>query len=285
MTGFGEGVQHSERGTVSVELRSVNNRYLKINSKLPESHAKFEADIERSIRENVSRGTVSLTLRVHYTAGVQSHRINTPLLESYLSQLRPIVTDPSPLLGSLLLLPGVVEDSIDSDDSELDGPAILEALSRALSHFDGMREREGAAMREELIGHCDAIDRLVESVADRAPLATTAFRDRLVERVNDLLKQQGVTVTPGDLIREVSIYAERSDVAEELARLRSHVGQFRSTMNKSEACGRKLDFLSQEMFRECNTLGSKSGDPLISEAALELKSIVERIREMIANVE
>ncbi len=285
MTGFGEGIQHSERGTVSVELRSVNNRYLKINSKLPDSHAKYEADIERSIRENVTRGTVSVTLRVHYTAGVQSHRINTPLLESYLAQLRPIVSDPSSLIGSLLLLPGVVEESIDSDDADLDSTAISSALATALSSFDGMRQREGAAMKGDLVGHCDAIDRLVDSVADRVPVATAAFRDRLAERVNDLLKQHGVTVTPADLIREVSIYAERSDVAEELARLRSHVVQFRSTMNKSEACGRKLDFLSQEMFRECNTLGSKSGDPQISEASLELKSIVERIREMIANVE
>jgi uncharacterized protein (TIGR00255 family) len=285
MTGYGEGLHHAERGAVSIELRSVNNRYLKINTRLPETHAKLEPEIERTIRENVTRGTVNVTVRVQHLAGTQSRRINTSLLASYLEQLQGVVADVTPLMASLLLLPGVVEDSLDHDDADLDAPAVQEALASALRQFSAMREREGLAMKEELLGHLDAIDQLAGRVAERVPLAAAAFRDRLLDRVGDLLKQHGVSVSPGDLIREVSIFAERSDVAEELARLRSHVVQFRSTMDKPEPCGRKLDFLSQEMFRESNTLGSKSGDGAISEAALELKSIVERIREMIANVE
>jgi uncharacterized protein (TIGR00255 family) len=291
MTGFGEGSHHADRGTVLVEVRSVNNRYLKINTKLPDSHSKFEADVERIVRDSVVRGTVSLSIRLP-TSGNQHGRINLNVLQSYLDQLSPFASHPT-ILSSILLLPGVVDDSRAIVDVDLDASLIEKALRDALTNLDSMRLREGAAMKAELLRHCEAIDRLAAEIDERIPIATNAFRDRLVERVRDLLGTQGaahgltqqVTVSPADLIREVSIYAERSDVAEELARLRSHVLQFRATMDLPEACGRKLDFLTQEMFRECNTLGSKSADPPISQRAIELKSIVERLREMIANVE
>jgi uncharacterized protein (TIGR00255 family) len=285
MTGFGEGTDASSRANITVELRSVNNRYLKISTKIPESHARAEVEIDRLVREKVSRGTVSVTVRLAARAENQAGRINIELVRSYLEQLAPLGADASSLVPSILLLPGVVQESQVREDAEADLPAIERALSLALVGFDEMRLREGASMKEDLSGHCDAIEQLAAVVNQRAPLAATAFRDRLLERVKDLISHHGVSVSPADLIREVSIHAERSDVAEEVARLRSHVAQFRVTMDAAEACGRKLDFLTQEMFRECNTLGSKSADPEISHAALELKSIVERMKEMIANVE
>ena len=285
MTGFGEGSTQNSRIVATVEIRSVNNRYLKISTKIPDSHAKLEPDLERIVRDKLSRGTVSLTVRIVYLAGVQNYRINEGVVEGYLAQLRPFTDDPKQLLSAVLSLPGSVVESMPDDEADLDAPLIIEALNQAIASLEEMRLREGKSMHQDLESHCQQIGQFTERIAERAPMVSTAYRDRLADRVSELLKTHGLTLQPGDLIREVSIYADRIDIAEEMARLRSHVEQFRSLMAGPEACGRKLDFLGQEMFRECNTMGAKSGDVQVSSLVVELKSVVERIREMIANVE
>lgn len=285
MTGFGEGITQNSRIVATVEIRSVNNRYLKVSTKIPDSHAKLEPDLERIVRDKLSRGTVSMTIRIVYLAGVQSYRLNDTVIESYLAQLKTFTNTPKDLLSAILSLPGAIVESMPDDEADQDAPLIEEALRKAIESLEEMRLREGKAMHFELESHCQQICQLTEKIAERAPQVSVAYRDRLADRVNELLKTHGLTIQPSDLIREVSIYADRIDIAEEMARLRSHIEQFRSLMAGPEACGRKLDFLGQEMFRECNTMGAKSGDVQVSSLVVELKSIVERIREMIANVE
>jgi uncharacterized protein (TIGR00255 family) len=285
MTGFGEGAAQNSRVVATVEIRSVNNRYLKVTTKIPDSHAKLEPELERIVRDQLSRGTVSITIRIVYLAGMQSYRLNEEVIEGFLSQLRSFTNNPKEMLPAILSLPGAVVESMPDDEADLDAPLIEEALRQAIASLEEMRLREGKSMNQDLESHCQRIEEFTDRIAERFPFVSNSYRDRLADRVNELLKTHGLTLQPGDLIREVSIYADRIDIAEEMARLRSHVAQFRALMAGPEACGRKLDFLGQEMFRECNTMGAKSGDVQVSSLVVELKSVVERIREMIANVE
>lgn len=285
MTGFGQATSQALRLAVAVEIKSVNNRYLKVLVKLPDSHSTLEPLIERVVRERLTRGTVTVFIRLSFLAGAQPYRINEPVVRGYLAQLEAMGGRSESLLPAVLALPGSVDDGHLGDDVEEDWKTVQAALEAALQSLEQMRIAEGLAMQRELHAHLVVIRALVDRIAERSPISVEAYRDRLVDRVNDLLATQGVTVAFADLVREVSIFAERSDISEEIARLRSHVAQFDALMTGPDACGRKLDFLGQEMFRECNTMGAKSGDVDISSWVVELKSIVERIREMIANVE
>lgn len=285
MTGFGEASHRDDRVVVSVDIRSVNNRYLKVNVKLPETHLRLESDAERQVRDRLTRGTVSVAVNVLHLAGIETHRLNLPVVEGYLRQLSHLASDPRSLLGAILTLPGAVEETLPARDVEKDGAVITAVLAHAIDDMEGMRLREGEAMKLELEKHCTTIKALATQIGELASAATEGYRDRLIERVNDLLAQRGVTVSAGDVVREVAIFADRTDISEEISRLKSHVEQFRRLMDGPEACGRKLDFLGQEMFRECNTMGAKSGDSRISVCVVDLKSTVERVREMIANVE
>ncbi len=158
-------------------------------------------------------------------------------------------------------------------------------LEQALARLQAMRQEEGRAMARELLGLRDAIARHLDAIRRLTPEVTTVYRNRLLERVRNLLAEVDVSVSPDDLIREVSIFAERSDIAEEVVRLESHLGQFHDIVNEPESAGRKLEFLTQEMFRETNTIGSKASDVEISRQVVEIKGILEKIREMVQNVE
>ena len=285
MTGFGAGALQTERLAVSVEVKSVNNRYLKVLVRTPESHAALETPIERRIRESLSRGTVTVAVRIALLSGEQPYRINEPVVRAYMRQLTPLGGREQDLLAAVLSLPGVVEEGRSPDDVQDDWATVETALSRALERLEQMRLAEGLAMQEELRSLVQALLTHVGEIERRAPETVASYRDRLIERVRSLLADQGANVEASDLIREVSIFAERTDVAEETARLRSHAGQFEETLSQDESNGRKLEFLAQEMFRECNTIGAKSGDVEISAHSLEMKSLVERIRELVANVE
>jgi uncharacterized protein (TIGR00255 family) len=189
-------------------------------------------------------------------------------------------------LAALLPLPGVVNDQTMSVFSpEDDWKAISEVLTAALENLSQMRVREGQAMADDLSSNCRAIAKGVEEIERRAPLVLDAFRGRLEERLNKVLAEYNVTLDPAVLIREVSMFAERGDIAEELVRLKSHLDQFDSIMKLPESSGRKLEFLTQELFREANTIGSKSSDVEIAKQVIEIKTAIERIREMIQNIE
>jgi uncharacterized protein (TIGR00255 family) len=166
-----------------------------------------------------------------------------------------------------------------------DWPLIEKVLQDALNRLHNMRNDEGRAMGEELLAHRDTIARHLESIRQRSPQVVSAFRDKLYERVKKLLGEHDVQLDKNDLIREVSIFAERSDIAEEIVRLATHLGHFQEIMQEADSPGRKLEFLVQEMSREANTIGSKASDVDISREVVEIKGTLEKIRELVQNVE
>jgi uncharacterized protein (TIGR00255 family) len=189
-------------------------------------------------------------------------------------------------LGSLLSLPGVVADgdSATTDPRE-DWPLIESSLREALAKLRDFRTAEGSSMEQDLQLNLRTVSTELEKIAARAPQIVRDFRDKLRDRVAELLRDGEATVEPSDLIREVSIYAERCDVSEEILRLRSHLDQFQSFVHQSQSAGRKLDFLTQEMVREVNTIGSKANNSEVAHSVVEIKAAVERMREVLQNVE
>ena len=288
MTGFGEARHQIDGMAVAVEIRTINSRHFKLSYRSTEGYASLEPEIESVVRETVRRGTVQMNLRVDRQALVDDYRINTALLESYRSQLAAFAaeTGQSIALESLLLLPGIVVEKARTDyDPHQDWALIEPAVREALAAVAAMRAEEGAALAADLAANGKAVDELLGQIAQRAPDVAQSYQERLMQRVNQSLAELNVTVEPADLVREVSLYVDRSDISEEVVRLRSHLQQFADALDLPESSGRKLEFIAQEMGREVNTIGSKAGDAEISRLAVEVKSALERIREQIQNVE
>jgi uncharacterized protein (TIGR00255 family) len=290
MTGFGDARGQNDRLSMSVEVRAVNNRYFKLVTKTPERYQALEGDIERVVRESISRGTVNVSVRVENVAGGMAYRLDAPVLQGYWQQLTLLTSSlgvqPPDNVGSLLSLPGVVVDGdASTGDPREDWPLIESSLREALGKLGEFRAVEGASMEEDLQANLRIIATELEQIADRAPQIVHEFRDKLLVRVGELLRDGQASVGPADLIREVSIYAERCDVAEEILRLRSHLDQFQAFVRQPQSAGRKLDFLTQEMVREVNTIGSKANNVEVAHAVVEIKAAVERMREVLQNVE
>jgi len=293
MTGFGEARREHEGFSVRVEIRTVNARYLKIsirsNNAIPGG---LENEVEALIRRAIRRGTVNVGVFVDHEPQAGDYRINGQVLLGYLKQVSNLAVDhglvPPTTLDSFLLLPGVVSDLSDpAAQSERIRPVVIAAVEEALDRLQAMRRAEGHAMTEDLRANCQRILELVERVEARAPQVVEDYRQRLQERMNQLLGPAVASLRPEDILKEASFFAERSDISEELVRLRSHVQQFQEILTKGggEAPGRRLEFLTQEMVREVNTMGAKANDVEISHHVVEMKTLVERIREMVQNVE
>jgi uncharacterized protein (TIGR00255 family) len=292
MTGYGEARYQSDSLTLAIELRALNNRYLKVSVRAADPYHLLEPEFEKVIRRTVRRGTLQVHLRCERQYSPQDFRINTTAVQSYLAQLRSVAAQlgladrNEGLLAQVLALPGVVpEPGSQSHDLHEDWPVMERVLQEALGRLQNMRQEEGRAMAQELLQHRDTIAGHLEKIRARIPQVTTGFRDRLYERVRNLLAEHDVEIDRNDLIKEVSIFAERSDIAEEVVRLASHLDQFQEMMNDQESPGRKLEFLSQEMFRETNTIGSKASDIEISRHVVEIKGTLEKIRELVQNIE
>lgn len=290
MTGYGDARFQGEGLAAAVEIRAVNNRYLKITTKSPEAYAGFEGDIERIVRESISRGTVNVTIRVDRLQRAEDFALNKTALHSYWTQLqaaaRELHTPPPGDLGQLLILPGVVADETDrTTDLQSDWELIRRLLGQALTKLQEFRTEEGRSMERELVANVAVIGERLTEVVALAPQVVAEYRQKLLERVRQSLQESGVPVAEPDLIREVSIYSDRSDINEEITRLRSHLDQFDAFIRETASPGRKLDFLSQEMFREVNTIGSKANNVGIAHAVVEMKAAVEKMREILQNVE
>jgi uncharacterized protein (TIGR00255 family) len=292
MTGYGEARYQSDALTLSIELRALNNRYLKVSVRASDPYHLLEPEFEKVIRRVIRRGTLQVHVRCERQAAPSDFRINTVALRSYLEQIESVWTDLNlrdrgdSLLAQVLALPGVVpEPGSQSGHLEEDWPVIERTLQAALDRLQAMRREEGRAMAQEFLAHRDTIAAHLERIRARIPQVTAAYRDRLHERVRALLGELDVQLDRSELIKEVSIFAERSDIAEEVVRLASHLGQFQEMMNDKESPGRKLEFLTQEMFREANTIGSKASDVEISREVVEIKATLEKIRELVQNVE
>jgi uncharacterized protein (TIGR00255 family) len=292
MTGYGEALHESEKLRISVELRALNNRYLKVSVRAAEPYNLLEAEFEKVIRKKVRRGTVQVNLRVDRQFSPHDFRVNVPALKSYVDQVRRAAEEmglrdkSDTLLAQVLALPGVVPEpgtaSVSVDD---EWPILERVLDQAVDKLQAMRLEEGKAMGLEFQQLRNHISSQLEQIRAKAPQVTESYRDRIFERVKSLLAEHDVKIDRTDLIKEVSIFAERSDIAEEVVRLASHLDQFQEIMKEPESPGRKLEFLTQEMFREANTIGSKAGDVEISRRAVEIKGTLEKIRELVQNVE
>lgn len=289
MTGFGDARCQDDRLTASVEVRAVNNRYLKIITKSSEAYAALEGDIERIVRESISRGTVNVTVRVDRVWSAAEFQINEVALKSYWTQLQAAARDvgaPSPEIAYILSAPGVVADeSRRSVDLNADGEVIRRLLGEALKKFHVFRADEGRSMERELAENAKTIAARLEEVVALAPQVVAEYRTKMLERVRQLLVDSGVNVADSDLIREVSIFSDRSDINEEITRLKSHLEQFQAFIREPASTGRKLDFLSQEMNREVNTIGSKANNVAIAHCVVEMKAAIEKMREILQNVE
>jgi uncharacterized protein (TIGR00255 family) len=285
MTGFGESWLQDDRWSVSVEVRTVNNRHLKLNARISEPYGTLESEFERLVRESLRRGTVNLQVRVDRPRRAEDYRINAIALKSYADQVEAIQGRPADL-SALLGLPGVVEDRKPAaDDPRADWPALASVVGDALQKLQIARAEEGRAMAGELLVLGKAVATAVSSIAERGPDVVASYQKRLTERVQAMVQAQGVSIEPKDLIREIAIFAERADVSEEIVRLRAHLAQYIDVIHEPESAGRKLEFVVQEMGRETNTIGSKANDVEISRAVVEIKGVLEKIRELIQNVE
>jgi uncharacterized protein (TIGR00255 family) len=290
MTGFGESHQQAGGLAVVVEVRTINNRYFKFTMRSGEGYSALESRVESLVREHIKRGTVQVSVQVDRNNSPDDFSINLGVLDGYRKQLQKLQTgaglkDEVPL-QSFLLLPGVIKERLsDPSVAEADWPIIERTLKAALDQLGKMRRDEGQAMAKDLTANCRTIAGELKEIAARAPTVIEAYRVRLEDRVRTAMEQHKLELNPSDLVRELAIFAERSDISEEIVRLDSHLKQFDQIMASPESGGRRLEFLTQEMLREVNTIGSKSTDVDIARHVIEIKATIERLREMIQNVE
>ena len=288
MTGFGRGEVLACGRTFTVEVQSVNHRFLEVRSRVPKRLTGLEPRIQQAIQERFSRGHFEvMVLEKDLDSRGRTLKIDVPLAMQYVDALRS--------LQQALNLPGEVTlemltaqrdlIAVEEDVEALDGSwaELFPALAKALDALADMRRREGEALVVNLRAHLEEVESTLAGIVERAPVLIRTHLDRLRERVAELLN--GRLPDPARLEQEVALLAERSDVAEECDRLRSHLGQFRSVLEQPGAQGRRLDFLLQEMHREANTIGSKSTDAALAHEVVQLKTSIERLREQVQNLE
>lgn len=290
MTGFGDAAAERAGSHYLVEIKSLNNRYFKPTIRLPDAVSSLEAEIESVLRKRVGRGSVVFTLRMKAAGADSPAQINVEMLRSYIAQLGQagfVVSE----VDRLLLLPGVLvsADDLPDDTTELDRHRgiILDLTQKAADKLLDMRRREGQALLGDLMLHTRRIVEHLEGVRARAGGVVEQYYDRLTARVAELMARAELKVAQQDLLKEVAVFAERSDISEELHRLAHHVQQFEDAIKSEdgEHVGRKLDFIAQEMLREANTIGSKANDAEIAGHIVEIKGAIDRLKEQVQNVE
>lgn len=290
MTGYG-AEQHVEEGvTYALEIRSLNNRYLKLSIKLPDSLQFLESEVDRLLRQRLVRGSVTFTLRIRREGEAGCRPINSAAMQRYVEQISAVRV-PTHVQATLDLavvasLPGVCEPRELDDAVKQEQWKSLEVLAgRAIDALIEMRRKEGEALHADLLSCSGAIRSELDCVSRRAPGTIEEYHERLRTRVDTLMKKGGFELEAEGLMREVAIYAERCDISEEVARLRSHLDQFVELCDRGERVGRTLDFLSQEMLREANTIASKCNDATIARSVVEIKGSIDRLKEQAQNVE
>lgn len=294
MTGFGQAAKQVDGVHYAVEIRSVNNRYFKSTIRMPEELASLETQLEAQLRKRVHRGSVTLTVKFRLADDVSPYQINDSALQEYLKHLQSLRDQVGNSqtanidLTALLGLPGVLVQTDDMEQIAANARKALKPLvDEAIDGLLKMRVTEGSALTEDLLTHRQAITTRLAEVASRAPQVVDEYHQRLSNRVNELLAKAQLDIAQPDLIREVAIYAERCDIAEEVSRLTGHMQQFEEILTNAneEPSGRTLDFLTQEMLREANTIASKSNDVTIARHIVEVKGSIDRIKEQVQNVE
>ena len=288
MTGYGKGEASNESRKVTIEIKSVNNRFLDINTRFPKSLSYVEDTVKKQIQEVVKRGT----LDVYYTYEVTGDTDKVveaalPLAGEYLAAMRTVKDElglPDDITAmSVLRMPDVLTVTAAEDDREEIKALFEKAAKEAVASLDAMRVIEGRSAKTDLAKLVGNIITSLKSVITRAPLVVVDYRDKLSKRIAELLDQPAVDETR--IATEVAVFADKCDINEEISRLTSHIDQFTKALESGEPQGRRLDFLSQEMNREINTMGSKANDLELSKLVIEMKNELEKIKEQIRNVE
>ena len=273
MTGYGSAKGSVEGQEITVELKSVNNRYLDCSVRLPRNFLFAEDTVKQAVSAGVSRGKVDVfvSAQASQDSGTVARIAETLGLESGLNAF------------SLARFPDVLTVERRELDKDKAAAALSEITAKAVEEFNAMREREGERLRRDMLGKLETIEGLVSVVEERSPQTVKEYRERLEARLRDILADR--SLDEQRVITEAAIFADRTAVDEETVRLRSHIAQFRTMLEEGSPIGRKMDFLVQEFNRESNTIGSKCSDASLAKVVVDLKSEIEKIREQLQNVE
>jgi uncharacterized protein (TIGR00255 family) len=286
MTGFGQGSAEGDTFRVRIDIRSVNNRFLDIHMRLPQELASLEVTLKKQVQGALKRGRIDVTVSVDQIKEA-NFMINRPLVAGYISALRELKefgVEGEPSLELIAKLPGAISASQESGKlDETLASGIVAAVSQALVSLTEMRVVEGQQLAAELNSRLDIIEKQMPSIESEAARLPGVYREKLQKRLQEIAS--GVQIDEGRLAQEAIMLADRSDISEEIARLKSHIGQMRDVVRADEEVGKRLDFILQEMNREANTILSKSGDLTVSDAAIIIKTEVEKLREQAQNVE
>ena len=288
MTGYGSARGTVDGQTITVELKSVNNRFLDCSVRLPRNYLFAEDLIKQAVSEKVRRGKVDVfvTAQAAQEAGEVVH-VNSELAQEYYNAISSIADALRLEMGLTAAAVARFPDVLTVEKKELDreqaAAQLREITQRAVEEFNAMRQREGDRLREDMLSKLETIEGLVSIVEERSPQTVREYRERLESRLRELLDDRGVDEQR--LITEAAIFADRTAVDEETVRLRSHIAQFRAMLEEGSPIGRKMDFLVQEFNRESNTIGSKCSDAALAKVVVDLKSEIEKIREQLQNVE
>ena len=290
MTGYGDAVSETPEFVLGIDIKAVNNRFLKISSKISDEVSFLQVDLDEAVRKRLARGSIFFTLRFQPTTFSDLYQVNEDVVKKYVDTVKKLREE----LGStedvrlqdILTLPGAIkaDDSVIPERAEV-LPIALETMENALAKMIEMREHEGGNLREELRLRYENVGSLMGEVKKAAPQALEEHFRKLEERTRALLGEQKAGLDEGGVLREAALLAERSDISEEIARMDSHLEQFSETMESTEPIGRKLEFICQEMFRESNTMGSKAPGSEVGRFVVEIKAEVDRLKEQVLNVE
>lgn len=289
MTGFGRGSVTAQTFSISVELKTVNNRFLDVNLRLSSEMQAVENTIKRLIGNRLSRGRVEVNMQYERTDEI-NYDLNRPMIAGYISAMRRMQDEfalsGEPDLNVIARLPNVLVPKKDDLSAEF-AAGVERALNEALDDLEKMRDGEGEMLKAELESRLADIESHLSPIVDEASGIADEYRLRLTKRIGDMLARTDsqIEVDQGRLAQEVAYLSDRADISEEIARLRTHIEHFRSIMSDEKEVGKRLDFLTQELNREANTITSKTNNMVVKENALAIKSDIEKIREQVQNVE
>jgi uncharacterized protein (TIGR00255 family) len=290
MTGYGYAENRFDGITYTVEIRVVNNRYFKSKLNLPEQMAFLEDDIQKLLQKSLFRGMADYTLWLKNASSNLFFDIDEQAIQSYLGRLGKIASSSKVNcqidIGTLLTVPGILTPVPPETQKAKEIKEIVLNITReAIQHVRQMRLAEGAVLAADLDNNCRAIKESLDRIRPRSQAAIKEYQEKLRKRVDELLADAKLRLDEASLAREVAIFADKSDISEEIARLDSHLQQFARSCQTDGQAGRRLDFISQEMLREANTIASKAADVEIIQRVLEIKCNIERIKEQVQNVE
>ena len=288
MTGYGRARQTLNGRDITVEVRSVNNRYLDCTVKVPRTYIFAEDAVKARVQKAVSRGKVDVFITIDAAAADETVvAVNEPLARGYyeaLTRLKDMFSLEDGLNAvTLAKFPDVLTVTKAEEDLESVAADICAVLDKALAAYNAMRTVEGGKLREDIAGRADTIEAVVGKVEERSPQTVAAYREKLLARMQEVL--QSTAIDESRILTEAAIFADKIAVDEETVRLRSHLSQLRTMLESDQPIGRKLDFLIQEVNRECNTIGSKCNDLTIAQDVVNMKAEVEKIREQVQNIE